>query len=84
MVYNLYAYNPDGDYDGDYDEFVLTDDNGKILYFPSEETAVSFAEKYKSNFLYDDYANYEIDVDSENMDYTEKEAEVLIKFLLDR
>lgn len=79
MVYSLYAYNPDGDYD----EFDLTDDSGKILYFPSEETAVSFAEKYESNFLYDDYADYEIGVDSENRDYTEKEARVLTEFILD-
>lgn len=84
MVYSLYAYNPDGDYDGGYDEFDLTDNNGKILYFPSGETAVLFAEKYRFNFLYDDYANYEIGVDSKNRNYTEKEAEVLIEFLLDR
>ena len=62
----------------------VTDDNGKILYFPSEETAVSFAEKYKSDFFYDDYSDYEIGVDSKNRDYTKKEAEVLIEFLLDR
>lgn len=76
MVYSLYAYNG-------YDEFDLTDGDGRVLYFPSEETAVSFAEKYKSNFLYDEYADYEIDVDFENRAYTGKEAKALIEFLLD-
>lgn len=77
MVYCLYAYYG-------YDEFDLTDNDGRVLYFPSEETAVSFAEKYKVDFLYDDYVNYEIDVDFENRAYTGKEAEVLIGFLLNR
>lgn len=76
MVYSLYACYG-------YDEFDLTDNDGRVLYFPSEETAVSFAEKYKSNFLHDEYTDYEIDVDFENRTYAEEEAKILIEFLLD-
>lgn len=83
MVYKLIAYNLEDDGERISDEFDLTDDSGRTFYFPSKKTAKLFAYKYGENFLYDEYVDYEIDVDSEDRNYTNKDAEHLIEFILE-
>lgn len=65
------------------EEFEIVDNNGSILYFPTEDTAISFWEEFKPGFAYDDLSDADFLIDTTNKPYTASDAEKVIKFMLE-
>lgn len=65
------------------EEFEIVDNNGSILYFPTEDTAISFWKEFKPGFAYDDLSNADFLIDTTNRSYTASDAEKVINFMLE-
>ena len=65
------------------EELEIVDNNGSILYFPTEDTAISFWKEFKPGFAYDDLSDADFLIDTANESYTAEDAEKVINFMLE-
>lgn len=65
------------------EEIEIMDNDGWILYFPSEATAIKFWKEFESGFAYDDLADADFLIDTTNEPYTAEDAEKVISFMLE-
>lgn len=65
------------------EEIEIMDNDGWILYFPSESTAINFWKEFESGFAYDEMMDADFLIDTTNEPYTAEDAEKVINFMLE-